>query len=148
MRGRNCLTLGYPTSICTKPTRRSELRGAVLRGLGGQSEHAINWPSSGAAPTRKPVGRPHSSRGDNAVNQLVAPRPLEKRGADRCRSHNALTILGDAPSAGFAYALMDVQMPEMEVPTPRRSMKNVPGNRIHTVAGSSTEWRCSECRIL
>jgi two-component system sensor histidine kinase/response regulator len=53
---------------------------------------------------------------DNAVNQLVARRLLEKRGYTVVLANNgreALAILDDAAIVGFGCVLMDVQMPEM-----------------------------------
>ena len=54
---------------------------------------------------------------DNAVNQLVARRLLEKRGHTVVVANNgreAIAILEESASAGFGCVLMDVQMPEMD----------------------------------
>jgi two-component system sensor histidine kinase/response regulator len=54
---------------------------------------------------------------DNAVNQLVAARLLEKRGHTVVvvgNGREALTALGNGGSDGFDLVVMDVQMPEMD----------------------------------
>ena len=54
---------------------------------------------------------------DNAVNQLVAMRLLEKRGHTvvvAANGREALAILEESEWVGFDCVLMDVQMPEMD----------------------------------
>jgi two-component system sensor histidine kinase/response regulator len=100
-----------------KPVKRGELRDACLLALGIQ---AADTPQP-ALVTRhslresRPTGRILLVE-DNAVNQLVARRLLEKNGHTVVVAGNgreALAVLEDAPD-GFDCLLMDVQMPEMD----------------------------------
>ncbi|MEO5739617.1 MAG: response regulator, partial [Vicinamibacterales bacterium] len=110
-----CRELGIAAYL-PKPVRRSELHAAIVLALGAQP----------AAKQRSLVTR-HSLREtrqtgrvllveDNAVNQLVARRLLEKRGhtvVSATNGQEALAILDQAGAAQFGCVLMDVQMPEM-----------------------------------
>jgi len=112
-----CRELGVAAYL-PKPINRSELRDALVQ--------ALITPS--AAATGAPLVTRHSSREarpsgrillveDNAVNQLVARRLLEKSGHAVELANNgreALAILEAASFEGFACVLMDVQMPEMD----------------------------------
>ena len=115
-----CRQLGV-AGYLTKPINRSEVRDALVQALSIE-------------PTElDPMGRPplvtrHSLREarpsgrilvveDNAVNQLVARRLLEKGGHAVTVANNgreALALLTAASFDGFACVLMDVQMPEMD----------------------------------
>ena len=111
-----CRELGIAAYL-QKPFERADLRGAVLLALGSRMPDA----------TPAPVVTRHTLRvarltgrilivDDNAVNQLVARRLLEKRGHTVAVANNgreALAML-DAGAAGeFGCVLLDVQMPEM-----------------------------------
>ncbi len=101
-----------------KPIKRSDLRAAILLALGARSTEAH----------RQPLVTRHSLREarrtdrillveDNAVNQLVARRLLEKRGYTvvvATHGREALAILEESKWTGFGCVLMDVQMPEMD----------------------------------
>jgi CheY-like chemotaxis protein len=105
-------------SSVTKPVREAELRGALLDALRDPSERVEPVaPSRTAAPP--PAEQARSAlrillAEDNAVNQHLARRLLEKRGhtvtvaADGCE---ALDALDREP---FDVVLMDVQMPVMD----------------------------------
>jgi CheY-like chemotaxis protein len=111
-----CRALGIAAYL-PKPIQRHDLRAAILLALSSKS---------GQTPRQQLVTR-HSLREarhtgrillveDNAINQLVARRLLEKRGHTVVVATNgreALAILEKAAWAGFACVLMDVQMPEM-----------------------------------
>jgi two-component system sensor histidine kinase/response regulator len=100
-----------------KPIKRSDLRAAILLALGAPSTET----------RRQPLVTRHSLREarrtdrillveDNAVNQLVARRLLEKRGHTvvvACNGREALAFLEETQWVGFDCVLMDVQMPEM-----------------------------------
>jgi signal transduction histidine kinase/CheY-like chemotaxis protein len=105
-------------SSLSKPVREVELRGALLDALRDPSERVAP-----AAPSRTPSSPPAKQARsplrillaeDNAVNQHLARRLLEKRGhtvtvaADGCE---ALDALDREP---FDVVLMDVQMPVMD----------------------------------
>ena len=112
-----CRQLGVAAYL-TKPIRQSELREAILTVFGAKS-----------APTqdRSLITRHllHEWRRklcvllveDNAVNQRLAIRLLEKRGYSvvlAVHGREALNLLEKAGFKGFDLVLMDVQMPEMD----------------------------------
>jgi two-component system, sensor histidine kinase and response regulator len=112
-----CRTLTIAAYLA-KPIKRSELRAAILLAL------AARWTET----HRHPLVTRHSLREarradrillveDNAVNQLVARRLLEKRGHTVVVATNgreALAILEESKWTGFGCVLMDVSMPEMD----------------------------------
>ncbi len=112
-----CRELGVAAYL-TKPIRQSELREAILTVLGAKS----------AAATDRSLLTRHTLRErrrnlrvllveDNAVNQRLAIRLLEKRGHSVAVAGNgreALDLLEKANFRGFHLVLMDVQMPEMD----------------------------------
>jgi CheY-like chemotaxis protein len=101
-----------------KPIKRADLRAAILLALGAPSTETY----------RQPLVTRHSLREarrtgrillveDNAVNQLLAMRLLEKRGHTVVVATNgreALALLEESEWIGFDCVLMDVQMPEMD----------------------------------
>lgn len=100
-----------------KPIRQSELRDAIGRVLGAH-------PEDGAVPliTRFSIGQAHDPAAslkillaeDNAVNQRVATRLLEKRGHNVMVAANGRQALDMLAKQGFDLVFMDVQMPEMD----------------------------------
>jgi two-component system sensor histidine kinase/response regulator len=100
-----------------KPIRQSELREAIARVLGAQ-------PQNGAVPliTRFSL---HDGRDpaaslrvllaeDNAVNQRLAVRLLEKRGHHVVVAGHGAEALAAMEKQEFDLVFMDVQMPEMD----------------------------------
>jgi CheY-like chemotaxis protein len=110
-----CRELGIAAYL-PKPVRRSELHAAIMVALGIRSAER----DQRALVTRHSLREVRQTGRvllveDNAVNQLVARRLLEKRGHTVVVANNgqeALAILDDA-TAAFGCVLMDVQMPEM-----------------------------------
>ena len=112
-----CRELGVAAYL-TKPIRQSELRTAILTVLGVKS----------APPQDRSLVTRHLLRErrrnlrvllveDNAVNQRLAVRLLEKRGYSAvlaAHGREALNLLDKAGFKGFDLVLMDVQMPEMD----------------------------------
>jgi CheY-like chemotaxis protein len=100
-----------------KPIRQSELREAIARVLGAREQE-------GAIPliTRyslQDARDPGSFLNvllaeDNAVNQRLAVRLLEKRGHKVVVAGNGLEALAALKKESFDLVFMDVQMPEMD----------------------------------
>jgi PAS domain S-box-containing protein len=111
-----CQELGV-TAYLLKPVRQSELREAIARVLGGREKKGavplITRYSLGDAiepltPLRVLVAE------DNAVNQRLAMRLLEKRGYLVTVTANGREALEALANQTFALVFMDVQMPEMD----------------------------------
>jgi signal transduction histidine kinase/CheY-like chemotaxis protein/ligand-binding sensor domain-containing protein len=109
-----CRELGIQAYL-TKPVRRTELRAAILTALGGRSA-----PSGAESPVTRPSLREdlRSLRvlvaEDNAVNQKVVGRLLEKHGHTVALASTGLEAIGALENRDFDLVLMDVQMPEVD----------------------------------
>jgi two-component system, sensor histidine kinase and response regulator len=111
-----CQELGV-SAYLLKPIRQSELREAIARVLGARHQE-------GAIPliTRfslHDAREPHESlrillAEDNAVNQRLAVRLLEKRGHRVTVAGNGREALQALEKESFDLVFMDVQMPEMD----------------------------------
>ena len=107
-----CRRLGI-TAHLTKPVRQSDLRAAILVGLGrGPGDQP------GARLQHHRRRRRHRNlrilvAEDNPVNQKLATRLLEKAGHMVVVAANGRHALEALESADFDLVLMDVQMPEM-----------------------------------
>jgi signal transduction histidine kinase/CheY-like chemotaxis protein len=111
-----CQELGVAAYLL-KPIRQSELREAIARALGAKQQE-------GAIPliTRFSLqdGRDPSAflnvllAEDNAVNQRLAARLLEKRGHRVVVAANGREALLALEKDAFDLVLMDIQMPEMD----------------------------------
>jgi PAS domain S-box-containing protein len=109
--GARCRRIGI-AGFLTKPVKQSDLLDAMATVLGGGVMGA-----SREGPVRRTAARRLRIllAEDNAVNQQVASRILERRG-------HAVTVVGDGRAAvtalgdghAFDLVLMDVQMPEMD----------------------------------
>jgi len=149
-----CRQLGVGAYL-TKPVKCSELRDAIVAALSGRS----------AEPDRPPLVTRHSLREarrpgrillveDNAVNQLVARRLLEKRGHTVVVANNGregLAILDDAAVAAFGCVVMDVQMPEMdgfECTAVIRDREQRTGYRIPIIAMTAHAMKGDDARCL
>jgi signal transduction histidine kinase/CheY-like chemotaxis protein len=111
-----CKALGVAAYLL-KPVRQTELRMAIAQALGTRQQE-------GARPviTRfsvKGAQQPSTSlrvlvAEDNAVNQRLVVRLLEKRGHRIEVAGNGREALAALKKASFDLVLMDVQMPEMD----------------------------------
>jgi CheY-like chemotaxis protein len=114
--GKRCKELGV-SAYLLKPIRQSELREAIARVLGAHEQ-------TGAIPlvTRYSLAdarEPGESlqilvAEDNAVNQLLVRRMLEKRGHRVLVVNNGREVLAATEKETYDLVLMDVQMPEMD----------------------------------
>ncbi|HXU19157.1 MAG TPA: response regulator [Verrucomicrobiae bacterium] len=114
--GQRCKELGV-SAYLLKPIRQSELREAIARVLGAREQ-------TGAIPliTRYSLAdarEPGASlqilvAEDNAVNQLLVRRMLEKRGHRVSVVNNGREVLKAIENESYDLVLMDVQMPEMD----------------------------------
>jgi PAS domain S-box-containing protein len=146
-----CRELGIAAYL-QKPIRRAELRSAVLLAL------QARVPLARAEVVTRHLLRVARLSGrilivdDNAVNQLVARRLLEKRGHTVAIANNgreALAILDAAAADEFGCVLLDVQMPEMgglECTTIIRARERTTGGHLpliamtaHAMAGDETQ---------
>ena len=112
---KRCRELGISIYL-TKPVRPAELLNAVLTALGNAP---VNDPAPPPLVTRHTL-RENSRQlhillvEDNAVNQLLAVRLLEKRGHQVTVAENGKKALATLEQSSFDVVLMDVQMPEMD----------------------------------
>jgi two-component system sensor histidine kinase/response regulator len=114
-----CRTLGISVYL-TKPVRQSELRGAILRALGG-SVGATAGSTAGLVSRSQPLSTNSHAVAlnillaeDNLVNQRVAVSLLEKAGHRVTVANNGRQALDRWSSQEFDLILMDVQMPEID----------------------------------
>jgi signal transduction histidine kinase/CheY-like chemotaxis protein/HPt (histidine-containing phosphotransfer) domain-containing protein len=97
----------------SKPLRLSHLRDRLLETIGDQRDI-----SAGAVPPAHDVGSPVPLRvllaEDNAINQKVALRLLERLGYAADVVGDGRQVLARLDHAAYDVILMDVQMPEMD----------------------------------
>jgi CheY-like chemotaxis protein/anti-sigma regulatory factor (Ser/Thr protein kinase) len=111
-----CQELGVAAYLL-KPIRQSELREAIARVLGAREQKGaiplITRYSLGDALEPMAVLRVLVAE-DNAVNQRLATRLLEKRGHRVTVTANGREAVEAQANQTFDLVLMDVQMPEMD----------------------------------
>jgi two-component system, sensor histidine kinase and response regulator len=107
-----CAELGVSAHLL-KPVRPLELQDAIGLAIGGRDPDVAPRPSPEAA--REPT---ESLRvllvEDNAVNQKVATRLLERRGHQVTVASNGREALAALEKETYDVVLMDMQMPEMD----------------------------------
>jgi two-component system, sensor histidine kinase and response regulator len=108
-----CRELGVAAYL-TKPVRQVELLDAILIALGTRAENKISPALVTRHTVRESRNRLHILLvEDNAVNQLVALRLLEKYGHTVSVAANGKKALEALEKEQYDVVLMDVQMPEM-----------------------------------
>jgi two-component system sensor histidine kinase/response regulator len=108
-----CRALGL-AGYLTKPVGEAELLDAILRVMGSTRPRATQ-----ALVSEHVLPQPRRSlrillAEDNAVNQLIASRLLEKQGHHVVTSGNGREALEQLDKERFDLMLMDVQMPEID----------------------------------
>jgi two-component system sensor histidine kinase/response regulator len=111
-----CGELGI-SAYLLKPVRKSELREAIMRvlsanGRSGERNMVTRSSIQEASGRRRLLNILLAE--DNAVNQKLAIRLLEKRGHRVTVAGNGLQALAELEKGPFDLVLMDVQMPEMD----------------------------------
>jgi len=107
-----CRELGVARYL-TKPVKQSELLDAILLAFGSRRR---DWARAGAGPApAAPAAGPLRVllAEDNAVNQRLAIRLLEKQGHQVTVANNGREAVEAVGRQAFDVVLMDVQMPEM-----------------------------------
>ena len=101
----------------TKPVKPSALHDAVMTALGGAvTRPEAAPPEKAAADARPGDSRPHRIllAEDNAVNQMLAVKLLERLGYSADIAATGVEVLAALESGEHDLVLMDVQMPEMD----------------------------------
>jgi CheY-like chemotaxis protein/HPt (histidine-containing phosphotransfer) domain-containing protein len=146
-----CRELGIAAYL-TKPVRQSELLEAILTALGTR----VTGSRPDSLVTRHSLreNREHLTillAEDNAVNQLLALRLLEKQGHIVTTAANGRHALDALEKQSFDVILMDVQMPEMdglEATRAIREQEKSTGRHIPIVAVTAHAMKGDEERCL
>ena len=109
----HCRELGV-AAFLTKPLRHWELLDAMLLALGRTTLVEPGVPQQQTVPDGSARHLRILLAEDNAVNQHLAVRLLEKRGHTVAVANNGREALAIFANAAFDVVLMDVQMPEMD----------------------------------
>lgn len=131
-----CRQLGIPAWV-TKPVRQSDVMDAILSVLGNTATELVtrNAPQSTFATSRTPLRVLVAE--DNAVNQQLAMRLLEKAGHHVVVASTGRKALEACEEQTFDVILMDVQMPEMgglEATQTLREKEKTSGTRVPIIA--------------
>ena len=100
----------------TKPVKPSALHDAVMLALGGAARPEAQPVAKASPDARLGESRPHRIllAEDNAVNQKLALRLLERMGYAADVAGNGQEVLDALERDSYDLVLMDVQMPEMD----------------------------------
>jgi signal transduction histidine kinase/DNA-binding response OmpR family regulator len=140
-----CRELGV-ASYLTKPVARAELLDTIRRALGASVANSAQKanPAVSSEPSR-------SLRillaEDNAVNQRVAVRLLEKEGHRVTAVVNGIEAMAAVMSGSFDLVLMDVQMPDMDGLEATRGLRAA-GHQVPIVAMTAHAMKGDEDRCL
>jgi len=146
-----CRKLGVAAYL-TKPIKQSQLLEAILTALGRmpQKEARPSLVTRHSLRERRTLLRILLAE-DNAVNQLLAIRLLEKRGHTVTLAANGKEALAAIQNGEFDLILMDVQMPEMDgfqVTGAIRRKESATGAHIPIIAMTAHAMKGDEERCL
>ena len=134
-----CQELGIAAYLL-KPIRQSELRESISKVLGvahssGRASVVMQLPSPDDGASLRPLSILVAE--DNAVNQRLAQRLLEKRGHRVVIAGNGREVLAVMEKDSFNLVLMDMQMPEMngiDATAAIRELEKTSGRHQHIIA--------------
>ncbi|MGA8029959.1 MAG: two-component regulator propeller domain-containing protein [Bryobacteraceae bacterium] len=149
-----CRRLGV-SALLTKPVRRRELLDALLRAQ-GEASRMTSGVQSVALTDETSADRVCRSlrilvAEDNAVNQKLTRRLLEKRGHSVILASDGLEALNVLAREAVDLVLMDVQMPEMDgfqVTSAIRQKEKLTGNHLPIFAMTAYVLKGDEERCL
>jgi signal transduction histidine kinase/CheY-like chemotaxis protein len=151
--GARCQELGVAAHLL-KPIRQSELREAMARALGAKEQGAAIplLMRFSVEDGRDPWARLNVLLvEDNAVNQRLAARLLEKRGHRVVVTANGREALAALEKGAFDLVFMDVQMPEMdglEATVAIRKMEQLSGRHQAVIALTAHAMKGDQERCL
>jgi signal transduction histidine kinase/CheY-like chemotaxis protein len=148
--GERCREMGIAAYL-TKPVKNSELLEVIVGALG-----AVSTPlAEPALITRHSLRESRRLRillvEDNAINQLLVVRLLEKHGYDVTVAANGREALAAIEKHTYDLVLMDRQMPEMggfEATTAIREMEKTTGAHIPIVAMTANAMKGDEQQCI
>jgi signal transduction histidine kinase/CheY-like chemotaxis protein len=112
--GARCRELGVAACL-TKPIHQSRIIEAIQTALGARQKPQTQADLNALAPAHEPVRELEILLvEDNAVNQILAVRLLQKKGHNVATVGNGLEALTALERQTFDLILMDVQMPVMD----------------------------------
>jgi two-component system sensor histidine kinase/response regulator len=146
-----CRELGI-SGYLGKPVRQDELLGAICRILGNQPEEKTLAPLITRHALRELKGRSRVLLAeDNAVNQTLAIRLLERRGFTVSVACDGRAALQALEREDFDFILMDVEMPELDgfqVTAAIREREKLTGGHIPVIAMTAHVLKGDQDRCL